>query len=132
MPDPGPVMIAMRRPRRLPDRTPVDDAAATRAAPMLQDRSTNIRRVQVVPSPNRSFLLAMLAEFTRACAAAQRYEDLRHRSASRVALAPDEIPRRIFEEFYCFDQTAEVAPPRAASAGFTGKLVRHRKGVVSG
>jgi hypothetical protein len=43
-------------------------------------------------------VFVVLAEFERALAAAQRYDDLRCCHACR------DIPRRIFEEFYAFDE----------------------------
>ena len=46
------------------------------------------------------FLVVILTEFRRARAAAQRYEDLRYRSARHGNMTPTEIPRCIFEEFY--------------------------------
>jgi hypothetical protein len=65
-----------------------------------------------MPLPTQNFLLALLAEFRWACAAAQRYEDLKYRSAWRGSVAPADIPRRIFEEFYSVGEAVEVAPPR--------------------
>jgi hypothetical protein len=65
--------------------------------------------------------MSVVAEFRRACAAAQRYEDLRHRSAARGSIAPADIPRRVFEELYSSEKAAEVeqaveaAPPRVTS-----------------
>ena len=59
-------------------------------------------------SSRPDLLLAMVAEFGRACAAAQRYEDLRHRGAGRGSIAPADVPRRVFEEFYSVEQTAEI------------------------
>jgi hypothetical protein len=53
----------------------------------------------------------MLAEFTRANAAAQRYEDLRYRSAGHGRIAPDDIPRRVFEEFYSVGEAVESRRP---------------------
>jgi hypothetical protein len=64
-----------------------------------------------VPSSSRHYLSGMLAEFTRAIAAAHRYEDLRYRSARRGTIAPDEIPRQIFEEFYSVTEAVELRPP---------------------
>jgi hypothetical protein len=50
-------------------------------------------------SPRRPALLAgILAEYRRAIAAAQRYDDLTLHFGSVVPR--DEIPRRVFEEFY--------------------------------
>jgi hypothetical protein len=68
-----------------------------------------------MPSSRPSFLLTMVSEFRRACSAAQRYEDLRYRSAGG-SIEPAEIPQRVFEEFYAFEKAAEVAPSRVASA----------------
>lgn len=56
--------------------------------------------------PSRSHLLGMLAEFSRAAAAAHRYEDLRYRSADGK-IAPADIARRVFEEFYSFEEAVE-------------------------
>ncbi|MEH2626022.1 hypothetical protein V1292_004077 [Bradyrhizobium sp. AZCC 1719] len=59
------------------------------------------------------FLLTLLAEFRRALAAARRYENLRYGCAYHDALAPAEIPRRIFEEFYASkldSDDAAIAP----------------------
>jgi hypothetical protein len=45
----------------------------------------------------------VLAEFRRSIAATQRYEALRYRSACEGRVAPTEISRRVFEEFYSLD-----------------------------
>jgi hypothetical protein len=42
----------------------------------------------------------VLAEFRRAIAAARRYEDLRYGSGRHEGVAPADVPRRTFEEFY--------------------------------
>ena len=42
--------------------------------------------------------LVIIAEFKRAFAAAQRYDNLLYRHAGR------DVPRRIFEEFYAFGE----------------------------
>jgi hypothetical protein len=57
----------------------------------------------------------MLAEFRRAAAAAQRYEDLRYRSA-HGKIAPADIPRRVFEEFYSVGEAVESRRPRRLQA----------------
>jgi hypothetical protein len=44
----------------------------------------------------------IVAEFERALAAAQRYENLRYGRACHEVLPVADIPRRIFEEFYAF------------------------------
>jgi hypothetical protein len=64
-----------------------------------------------VTSARQSFLLAMVAEFGRATAAAQRYEELRYRSARDGRIAPADIPRRVFEEFYSFGKAVESRRP---------------------
>ena len=64
-----------------------------------------------MPSPSRNYLLDMFAEFGRAIAAAQRYEDLRYRGASHGKIAPDEIPRLIFDEFYSVGEAVESRHP---------------------
>jgi hypothetical protein len=53
----------------------------------------------------------MLAEFGRANAAAQRYEDLRYRSGRDKGAAADDLPRRVFEEFYSAAEPAESVSP---------------------
>ena len=62
-------------------------------------------------SQSRNYLLDMFAEFSRAVAAAQRYDDLRYRSASHGKSAPDDIPRRIFAEFYSVGEAVEARRP---------------------
>jgi hypothetical protein len=64
---------------------------------------SGLRSVQNARGPGLTFLLAVLAEFQRARAAEQRYEDLRRASAAALArddIVPTDLPRRIFEEFY--------------------------------
>jgi hypothetical protein len=51
----------------------------------------------------RGIFALVLAEFRRSIAAAQRYEALRYRSARDGRVAPPEISRRVFEEFYSVD-----------------------------
>lgn len=55
------------------------------------------RDVETVAAPKTGFFAAIRAEFRRALAAMQRYEDLRY---GRAGGDPGDIPRRIFEEFY--------------------------------
>ena len=63
--------------------------------------------------PGRNFLSRMFAEFGRANAAAQRYEDLRYRSARDRGTVADDLPRRVFEEFYSAAEPAgSVSPGR--------------------
>ena len=76
-------------------------------------------------SPSRNYLLEMFAEFSRAVAAAQRYEDLRYRSASHGKIAPDDIPRRIFAEFYSVGEAVEARRPE-----FAGTSTQHREGFI--
>jgi hypothetical protein len=64
-----------------------------------------------VASPSRNYLLEMFAEFSRAVAAAQRYEDLRYRGGGHERIALADIPRQIFEEFYAVDETVESRRP---------------------
>jgi hypothetical protein len=64
-----------------------------------------------VASPSWNYLLEMFAEYSRAVTAAQRYEDLRYRSCGHDRIAPTDIPRQIFEEFY------SAAGETAASRG---------------
>jgi hypothetical protein len=62
-------------------------------------------------SPSRRYLSSLFAEFRRAAAAAQRYEDLRYRSASHARIAPDDIPRQVFEELYAGGEAVESRRP---------------------
>ncbi|MGH6916199.1 MAG: hypothetical protein ACREJ0_00675 [Geminicoccaceae bacterium] len=62
-------------------------------------------------SASRNYLLGMLAEFRRANAAAQRYEDLRYRSASHGSIAQEDIPGRVFAEIYAVGETVESRRP---------------------
>jgi hypothetical protein len=71
--------------------------------------------VQVVASPSRNYLLDMFAEFSRAVAAAQRYEDLRYRRGGHGRIGPADIPRQIFEEFYSAGEAVESRPERRRS-----------------
>jgi hypothetical protein len=73
------------------------------------------RRVQVVPSRGRNYLADLLAEFRRGTVAAQRYESLRYRGAGHGRMAPDDIPRRIFEEFYAAEEAVEPGRPGGQS-----------------
>jgi hypothetical protein len=58
----------------------------------------------------------MIAEFRRANAAARRYEDLRYRSGRAGGVPTEDIPRRVFEEFYSVAEPAEsVSPGRRRS-----------------
>jgi hypothetical protein len=59
------------------------------------------------PLVGLGFLVVLLAEFKRASAAAQRYQDLRYRSACHGYARLADIPARIFEEFYSSGLTAE-------------------------
>jgi hypothetical protein len=80
---------------------------------MALGRGAKIRGVQLMASPSRNYLLEMFAEFSRAVAAAHRYEDLRYRSASHGKIAPDDISRRIFAEFYAVGEAVEARRPEA-------------------
>ena len=58
-------------------------------------------------------LLVVLAEFRRARAAEQRYEQLTRASAAALALdgiAPADIPQRIFHEFYALTTEPRCGP----------------------
>jgi hypothetical protein len=55
-------------------------------------------------------VVTTFAELGRALAAAQRYEDLRYRSAGHASIDPADIPRRVFEELYA---SGEVSRPQA-------------------
>jgi hypothetical protein len=103
-------------------------AVATRAAPMPLGPPHESLRSQA-PSPRQNFLLAMLAEFGRANAAAQRYEDLRYRSASRESIAAGDIPRRVFEEFYS-GKAEESRRPQVVPIRSAGRGMQPGKGVV--
>ena len=62
-------------------------------------------------SPTRNYLSGMLAEFTRAIAAAHRYEQLRYGGAGHRRIAPEDVPSRIFEEFYSVEEAVQVRRP---------------------
>ena len=66
--------------------------------------------IQIMPSPRLGFFSTVLVEFWRALAAARRYGDLRYHRACRDGLAPADIARRIFEEFYACRSDADSAP----------------------
>jgi hypothetical protein len=55
-------------------------------------------------------LVVILAEFRRAIAATRRYEGLRWGSGRREGIAPADIPRRIFEEFYALGTAVDPRP----------------------
>lgn len=61
-------------------------------------------------------LIVALAEFGRAIAAAQRYEDLRYGRGRHEGIARTDIPRRIFEEFYSDSGDPATAPHRARAS----------------
>jgi hypothetical protein len=65
-------------------------------------------------------LVVVLAEFRRGVAAAQRYE--RYCSACDEGVAPADIPRRIFEEFYASSGGAVNQRPRAVVSQFEFRL----------
>jgi hypothetical protein len=73
---------------------------------MYAVRPSSVRRLPEIRKRRWSgpgTLALVLAEFQRSLAAAQRYEALRYRSACDGRVAPTEISRRIFEEFYFLD-----------------------------
>jgi hypothetical protein len=60
------------------------------------------------------FIGVVLAEFKRAVAAEQRYEDLKRTSAAALAcdgIVRADIPRRIFEEFYSLTMDRAMGSP---------------------
>ena len=65
-------------------------------------------------TPVDEFLAVLLAEFRRARAAAQRYKDLRYRSACYEGIALAQLSPRIFEEFYRDSEDAAVVVHRNA------------------
>jgi hypothetical protein len=66
-------------------------------------------------------VVTTFAELGRALAAAQRYEDLRYRSAGHGNIDPAAIPPRIFEEFYAFGEAAEARSTIPAPEPRTGR-----------
>jgi hypothetical protein len=60
----------------------------------------------------------------RAVAAARRYEDLRYGSRCHEGIAPADIPRRIFEEFY-----SSGRPVESRGAGWNLRVTWRRSGV---
>jgi hypothetical protein len=87
----------------------------------LASRREVSKGVQAVALPSRNYLLEMFAEFSRAVSAAQRYEDLRYRSGGRGRIAPADIPRQIFEEFYAADETVELRRPERRRSDSHGR-----------
>jgi hypothetical protein len=66
-------------------------------------RASSVRGIREIRSGHwlgRTIFAVVLAEFRRAVAAARRYEHLRYGSCRQEGIAPAEIPRRVFEEFY--------------------------------
>lgn len=64
------------------------------------------------------FFVVIVLEFKRAMAAEQRYDDLEHvgaRALARDRIAPADIPRRIFAEFYSSDGLPNRATKTAGS-----------------
>jgi hypothetical protein len=68
-------------------------------------------------------LAVVLAEFRRAVAAARRYEDLRYGSGRHEGIAPADIPRWIFEEFYSY-----ARPVESRRAGWSPQVTWRRSG----
>jgi hypothetical protein len=67
-----------------------------------------IRQIRNGHSLARIIFAVILAEFRRAVAAARRYEDLRYGSGRHEGIAPADIPRRVFEEFYSYARPVEL------------------------
>ena len=61
-------------------------------------------------------VVTTFAELGRALAAAQRYEDLRYRSAGHATIDPADIPRLIFEELYAGGEVPRRAGRPASQA----------------
>jgi hypothetical protein len=78
-------------------------------------RST--RNLAGVRSPGVGLAGIIVAEFKRAVAADQRYEDLK-RSGSAKLFA--DLPRAVFDEFYSFEGTTE-ALSRQQSISLAGR-----------
>jgi hypothetical protein len=88
-------------------------------------RASTVRGIPEIRNGHRSgpgILVVVLAEFRRGVAAAQRYETLRYCSACDGRLAPADIPRRIFEEFYSSSGGAVNQRPRAVVSQFEFRL----------
>jgi hypothetical protein len=74
-------------------------------------RASNVRGIPEIRNGHRSgpgILVVVLAELRRGIAATRRYEHLRYRSACDERVAPADIPRRIFEEFYSSGGSCEA------------------------
>lgn len=85
----------------------------------------SVREVQKDHWSGRGLFLMVLAELKRAVAAAQRYAELKRVGAAtltRDGIAPADIPRRIFNEFY---SCGEVVKPQR------GDAVRSHRGHAS-
>jgi hypothetical protein len=79
-------------------------------------RASSVRRIGEARSGRWSrfgILVIVLSDFRRAVAAAQRYEDMRYRSACPGRAAPTDIPRQVFEEFYSHGRPVawRITPP---------------------
>jgi hypothetical protein len=75
------------------------------------------RKVQTWHWSRLGLFGVLLAEFRRAVAAEQRYEHLKRASAACLArdgIAPADIPRRIFEEFYSLSAKPRSEAPSTA------------------
>jgi hypothetical protein len=80
--------------------------ARTSAVAFCEAKSSD---VEILPSPRLEFFLAVLAELGRALAAARRHESLRYGRGRQGGIAPADIPRQIFEEFYAIQLRPEDA-----------------------
>jgi hypothetical protein len=85
-----------------------------------------IRETRNGHSLGRIIFAVVLAEFRRAIAAVGRYEDLRYGRGRHEGIAPADIPRRVFEEFY-----SSAPPVEASRAEWNPQVDSRRSGARS-
>ena len=83
-----------------------------------------IREMRNGHSLGRIVFAVVLAEFRRAIAAVGRYEDLRYGRGRHEGIAPADIPRRVFKEFY-----SSAPPVEARRAEWNPQVDSRRSGV---
>ena len=77
-------------------------------------RTSSVRGIPEIRNGHwlgRTVFAVVLAEFSLALAAARRYEDLRYGNGRHEGMAPADIPRRVFEEFYAYERPCGGARP---------------------
>ena len=88
-------------------------------------RTSSVRGIPEIRNGHwlgRTVFAVVLAEFRLAVAAARRYEDLRYGSGRHEGMAPADIPRRVFEEFYAYERPAEARGPQMESSSHVAPI----------